>query len=160
MQQFYLILQLRDLPACNLPSAGTCKSPHLQRTLCYTKLDTLEPATRYKKKINPCLTWKRLAHTFDLDQRLGQKNVFWVFLPPTLKVVFLANFRIWRKLELGVPQNTCVTPAMALSENWQRGKTPKLLMPELWILYMTLDRLKLYPHMKFRRISWPWVIAK
>ena len=28
-------------------------------------------------------------------------------------------------------------------------KIGKILMPELWILCMTLDPLKLYPHMKF-----------
>jgi len=44
----------------------------------------------------------------------------------------------------------------------QRGITNKILMPELWILCMTLDPLKLYPHMKFHfnSISWTWGIAK
>ena len=34
-------------------------------------------------------------------------------------------------------------------------------MPELWILCMALDPLKLYPHMKFHfnSISWTWIIA-
>ena len=46
-------------------------------------------------------------------------------------------------------------------ENWQRGITPKILMPESWILCMALDPLKLYPHMKFHfnSISWAWDIA-
>ena len=59
-------------------------------------------------------------------------------------------------------RGTHVSPALALSENWQRGITPKILMPEVWILYMTLDPLKLYPHMKFhfKSISWTWVICK
>ena len=55
-----------------------------------------------------------------------------------------------------------VSPAQALPENWQRGITPKILMPELWILCMTLDPLKLYLHMKFHfnSISWTRVICK
>ena len=46
-------------------------------------------------------------------------------------------------------------------DNWQRGITPKILMPELWILCMALNLLKIYPHIKFRfnSISWTWVIA-
>ena len=55
---------------------------------------------------------------------------------------------------------THVSPALALSEKWQREITPKILMPELWILNMNLDLLTLYPHMKFHfnSISWTWVI--
>ena len=34
-------------------------------------------------------------------------------------------------------------------DNLQRGITPKILMPELWILCMAIDPLKFYPHMKF-----------
>ena len=46
-------------------------------------------------------------------------------------------------------------------DNWQREITPKILMPELWILCIALDLLKFYPHMKFHfnSISWTWVIA-
>jgi len=46
-------------------------------------------------------------------------------------------------------RGTHVLPAQALSENLQRGITKKILMPELWILCMTLDPLKFYPHMMF-----------
>ena len=46
-----------------------------------------------------------------------------------------------------------VSPALALPENWQRGITPKIMMPELWILRMTLDMLKLYPHISFISIA-------
>ena len=58
-------------------------------------------------------------------------------------------------------RGTHVSPARALSENWQRGITPKILMSELWILCMALDPLKLYPHMKyhFNSINQTWVIA-
>ena len=59
-------------------------------------------------------------------------------------------------------RGTHVSPARALSENRQRGITPKILMPELWILCMILDPLKLYQHMKFHfnSISWTRVICK
>ena len=45
--------------------------------------------------------------------------------------------------------------------NWQRGIPTHNFMPELWIFCMSLDPLKLYPHMKFhfKSISWTWVIA-
>ena len=58
-------------------------------------------------------------------------------------------------------RGTHVSPARALSENWQRGITPKILVPELCILYMALDPFKLYSHMKFHfnSISWTWLIA-
>ena len=52
---------------------------------------------------------------------------------------------------------THVSPARAISENWQRGITPKILMSELWILCMTLDPL--YPHMKFHFNSINWTQA-
>jgi len=73
-------------------------------------------------------------------------------------------FVIWKPtttLEYWVFRGTHVSPAPALSENRQMGITPKILMPELLILCMTLDPLKLYPHMKFHfnSISCTWVIA-
>ena len=55
-----------------------------------------------------------------------------------------------------------VSPARALSENWQREITPKILMPELWILCMTLDPLKLLStyEVSLNSISWTRVICK
>ena len=52
------------------------------------------------------------------------------------------------QLELGVPRNTCVTCPGSFRK-LTRGITPKILMPELWILCIALDPLKLYQHMKF-----------
>ena len=65
-----------------------------------------------------------------------------------------------KKLELGVPRNTCVT-CLGSIRKLTTGITPKILMQELWILCMDVDSLKLYPHMKFHfnSISWTWVIA-
>ena len=64
-------------------------------------------------------------------------------------------------LEFGVPRNTCVTCPGSFRKLTKGNNFKKILMPELWILCMALDPLKLYPRMKFHfnSISWTWVIA-
>ena len=52
---------------------------------------------------------------------------------PTCPEYHFLKFMQW-KHENWVFRSTHVSPAQALSENWQRGITPKILMPEVWIL--------------------------
>ena len=53
-----------------------------------------------------------------------------------------------KHLELGVPRNTFAT-CPGFFRKLAKGNNSKILMPELWILYMTLPLTKVYPYMKF-----------